>query len=88
MLVALASALAVAFGVGMIWSGFDADVPLATRAEAEAVLPAPIAAAIPATGPVSAKASGGRWRRLGGLAQILFGVLVIGICFGVLVVVF
>ncbi|HUT91565.1 MAG TPA: hypothetical protein VMY37_18850 [Thermoguttaceae bacterium] len=87
MLVALASALAVTFGVGLIWSGFDSDLPLATLAEAEAALPVPVVGTIPATGPAST-APKKRSRVGGGLAKIIYGVLLIGVCFGILVAVF
>jgi len=85
-LVALASALAVTFGVGLIWSGFDSDVPLATLAEVEAALPVPVVGKIPPTGPAST-APKRQSRRGGGLAKIVYGVLLIGICFGILVAV-
>ena len=87
LLVALASALAVTLGVGLIWSGFDSDVPLATLAEAEAALPVPVVGTIPATGPAST-APKKQSRRGGGLAKIIYGVLLIGVCFGILVAVF
>jgi len=86
-LVALASALAVTFGVGLIWSGFDSDVPLATLAAVEAALPVPVVGTIPPMGPAST-APKKQSRRGGGLAKIIYGVLLIGICFGILVAVF
>lgn len=80
---ALASALAVTFGVGLIWSGFDTDVPLATLAEAEASLGVPVVGKIPPASPASAIPRTPS-RRGGGLARIISGVLLIGICFGIL----
>jgi len=85
MLVALASALAVTFGVGLISSGFDTDLPLATPAEAEAVMGVPVVGKVPATSPSTTPET--RSGRRGGLAKIVLGVLVIGSCFGVLTMV-
>jgi hypothetical protein len=87
-LVALASALAVAFGVGLIWTGFDVDPPLASLAEAEASLPVPVVGAIPEAGWASDGASKRHSQRAGRLATIIYGVLVIVVCLGILVALF
>jgi len=81
-LVALASALAVTFGAGLIWSGFDTDLPLATLAEAEAVVGVPVVGKVPPTSPSTTPKT--HSRRRGGLAKIVLGVLLIGVCFGFL----
>ena len=85
---ALAAALVVAVGVGLISSGFDTDPPLSTRGQAEAALPAPIVGAIPATGTSPPGADGERSRPASGLAKIAYGVFLIAVCFAVLVVVY
>jgi len=87
LLTALAAALAVAAGVGLIKSGFDTDPPLTTREQAEAAVPVPIVGAIPATDSPSAGACQPRSRPTGGLTKIVYGVLLIAVCFGVLVIV-
>ena len=88
LLAALIAGLAMATGVGMLWSGFAGDSPLATLAQAQAALPVPIVGAIAATGPSAADAAGLQSRHLGGRAMILYGTLLIAICFAILLIVF
>lgn len=88
LLVAVAAALAVAFGVALISSGFDTDPPLTTPGQVEKALPVPIVGAIPATGPSWARTSGERFRPASGWGKIIGGVLLIAVCFGILVVLY
>lgn len=88
LLVGVASALAVAFGVALISSGFDTDPPLTTRGQVEKALPVPIVGAIPATNPAWAAACGDRSRPASGRGKIVGGILLIAACFGILVVLY
>ena len=84
---ALAAALAVALGVGMISAGFETDLPLTTPAEVERALRVPVVGTIPAreSSPRRAPARGSRRARR--LAKIVSGALLVAVCFGILVIV-
>jgi len=88
LLVGVAVALAVAFGVALISSGFDTDPPLTTRGQVEKALPVPIVGAIPATSPSWAGTSRERSRPASGWGKIVVGVLLVAACFGILVVLY
>jgi hypothetical protein len=85
---ALAAALAVAFGVGMISAGFDTDLPLAMPTEVERALGIPVVGRIPARESSPGRTTGRGSRRARRLAKILGGTLLVGVCYGILVLVF
>ncbi len=84
---ALVAALAVSIGVGLVSSGFDVDLPLATVAEAEAALAVPVVGTIPSTDAAPPDDAPGAAQRRGARLQIALGVLLIGACFASLVAV-
>jgi len=85
---ALAAALVVACGVGLISSGFEIDPPLNTPGQVEKTLLAPIVGQLPATGTLSAGADEGQFRPASGLSRIISGAVLIAVCFGILVIVY
>lgn len=87
LLVVLTSALAMAAGVGMISSGFGAERPLTTAAEVEAKLAVPVVGTIVTGGPSASLRHG--WRQpLGSLGLMLYGGVLVFLCFGILLMAF
>jgi hypothetical protein len=87
LIVMLTSALAMAAGVGMISSGFSADRPLKTADEVEAKLSIAVVGTIPTGSPSDAVRRG--WQQpLSGLGLTLYGVVLVFLCFGILLMAF
>ncbi len=83
LLLALMAALTAAVGAVLI-SGFGADQPLLTPDQVERVLSVPVVGSIPATEPLTEQRRASRRRTAGKLARAIFGVLLIAVCVGVL----
>ena len=87
LLVMLTSALAMAAGVGMICSGFGTERPLRTAAEVEAKLAVPVVGTIVTGGPSGSVRHG--WQQpLGSLGLLLYGMVLVFLCFGILLMAF
>ncbi len=84
-LLALASALAMAAGVAMISSGVASDPALCNAAEVESMLPAPLVGGIPCRTPVASRPS---TRAAGGMTLLFYGMVFVMVCFGALLALF
>lgn len=84
-LLALASALAMAAGVAMISSGMESDPALCNAQEVESMLPAPLLGGIPSKSPFASRPP---TRAASGMTLLFYGMVLVMVCFGVLLALF